>query len=84
MQYHTVHYVEHPGEVIVPSVERGGGEDLVIHSTVVTGDASDVLRGVPDKKNPVRAMTTRPPTPKGMKPKEPVRPRLVGLPSEVL
>lgn len=29
----------------------------------------------PDKKNPVRAMTTRPPTPKGLKPKE-----LVGIP----
>jgi site-specific DNA-methyltransferase (adenine-specific) len=29
----------------------------------------------PDKKNPVRAMTTRPPTPEGLKPKE-----LVGIP----
>ncbi len=29
----------------------------------------------PDKKNPIRAMTTRPPTPKGLKPKE-----LVGIP----
>ena len=29
----------------------------------------------PDKKNPVRAMSTRPPTPKGLKPKE-----LVGIP----
>ncbi len=59
MQYHTVHYVEHPGEVIVPSVERGGGEDLVIHSTVVTGDASDVLRGVPDEL--FRTVVTSPP-----------------------
>lgn len=148
MQHHTVHYSEHPGEIAMPTAEPNDGEGLVVRSSVVTGDAYEVLRGLPDefvdtvvtsppywslrnysapgqigleedpdeyvaslvrifeevrrvltkdgsmwlnigdsytsggrtwrapdKKNPVRAMTTRPPTPKGLKPKE-----LVGIP----
>lgn len=132
----------------MPTAEPNDGEGLVVRSSVVTGDAYEVLRGLPDefvdtvvtsppywslrnysapgqigleedpdeyvaslvrifeevrrvltkdgsmwlnigdsytsggrtwrapdKKNPVRAMTTRPPTPKGLKPKE-----LVGIP----
>lgn len=148
MQHHTVHYSEHPGEIAMPTAEPNDDEGLVVRSSVVTGDAYEVLRGLPDefvdtvvtsppywslrnysapgqigleedpdeyvaslvrifeevrrvltkdgsmwlnigdsytsggrtwrapdKKNPVRAMTTRPPTPKGLKPKE-----LVGIP----
>lgn len=148
MHHHTVHYSEWPGEVTVPEAKLDGYEESVVRSNVVTGDAYEVLRGLPDesanmvvtsppywslrnysipgqigledapdeyiaslvrvfsevrrvltkdgsmwlnigdsytsggrtwrapdKKNPVRAMTTRPPTPEGLKPKE-----LVGIP----
>ena len=148
MQHHTVYYSEHPGKVAMPAAELDGSEGMIVRSAVVTGDAYEVLRGLPnefvdtvvtsppywslrnysipgqigleedpdeyvaslirifeearrvltedgsmwlnigdsytsggrtwrapDKKNPVRAMTTRPPTPKGLKPKE-----LVGIP----
>ncbi len=148
MQLHTVYYGVHPGELVVPEAkfEPDGGAD--IRSSVVTGDAFDVLAGLPgefvrtvvtsppywslrdysspgqlgiednpddyvaslvrifeevrrvltkdgalwlnigdsytsggrtwrapDKKNPFRAMGTRPPTPEGLKPKD-----LVGIP----
>ncbi len=148
MQHHTVHYVEYPSEVVVPTSETDGNGSVAIRSGVITGDALSVLGDLPsefvrtvvtsppywslrdyatlgqigleddpdeyvsslvrifeevrrvltkdgsmwlnigdsytsggrtwrapDKKNPMRAMTTRPPTPKGLKPKE-----LVGIP----
>lgn len=148
MHHHTVHYGEHPGEVVVPTSEFEAGGDSAIRSAVVTGDALEVLAGLPDrfvrtvvtsppywslrdysspgqlgleddpdeyaaslvrifdevrriltkdgtlwlnigdsytsggrtwrapdKKNPIRAMSTRPPTPEGLKPKD-----LVGIP----
>jgi site-specific DNA-methyltransferase (adenine-specific) len=148
VHHHTVHYGVHPGELAVPEAEFGSDGGVAIHSSVVTGDAFDVLAGLPDefvrtvvtsppywslrdysspgqlgleddpdeyvaslvrifeevrrvltkdgalwlnigdsytsggrtwrapdKKNPVRAMGTRPPTPEGLKPKD-----LVGIP----
>ncbi len=148
MQHHTVHYIEYPSEIVIPSVGKGDGGVFAIHSTVAVGDAFAVLADMPDetvrtvitsppywslrdytipgqlgleddpddyvgslvrvfdevrrvlvkdgvmwlnigdsytsggrtwrapdKKNPMRAMATRPPTPKGLKPKE-----LVGIP----
>lgn len=148
MYRHTVHYSAHPAEIAIPVIEGNDEEDLVVRSSVVTGDALDVLTDLPgesvntvitsppywslrdysipgqigmeddpdeyvaslvrvfdevrrvlrkdgslwlnigdsytsggrtwrapDKKNPIRAMNTRPPTPKGLKPKE-----LVGIP----
>ncbi len=148
VEFHTVHYVSHPSPIPLPAYERGLSTPLVFNSTVVTGNALDVLTALPaglcqtvvtsppywslrdyaipgqlglesdpndyisvlvdvfeevrrvladdgalwlnigdsytsggrtwrapDKKHPVRAMTTRPPTPEGLKPKE-----LVGIP----
>lgn len=148
MHHHTVHYGECPGGVTIPDAKLDGNQGALVRSAVITGDAYDVLRGLPDefvhtvvtsppywslrnysiagqigleedpdeyvaalvkvfsevrrvltkdgsmwlnigdsytsggrtwrapdKKNPVRAMTTRPPTPEGLKPKE-----LVGIP----
>lgn len=148
VEFHTVHYMAHPSPIPLPTYERGLSTPLVFNSTVVTGNALDVLTALPaglcqtvvtsppywslrdyaipgqlglesdpndyvnalvdvfeevrrvladdgalwlnigdsytsggrtwrapDKKHPVRAMTTRPPTPEGLKPKE-----LVGIP----
>jgi len=145
---HTVHYSTHPGGIVTPAQEGGADGRSALRSVVATGDALDVLAGIPsdlvrtvvtsppywslrdyltlgqlgleddpgeyvaslvrifdevrrvltkdgslwlnigdsytsggrtwrapDKKNPIRAMTTRPLTPKGLKPKE-----LVGIP----
>ncbi len=151
MYRHTVHYSAYPDKVAIPLSESDAEEDLVVRSSVVTGDALNVLASLPkesvrtivtsppywslrdyaipgqigmeddpdeyvaslvrvfdevwrvlrkdgslwlnigdsytsgnrtwrapDKKNPIRAMSTRPPTPKGLKPKE-----LVGIPWRV-
>lgn len=145
---HTVHYVTHPGDLVLPVALPDGAGGFAFRSTVVCGDVLAAIRTLPagvfqtvvtsppywslrdyavpgqiglqddpdvfvaslvtafnevrrvladdgtlwlnigdsytsggrtwrapDKKNPVRAMTTRPPTPKGLKPKE-----LVGIP----
>lgn len=148
VQLHTVYYIVHPAPSIMPANLSEPDGPTVLRSTVVTGNALDVLtqlpsgcvqtvvtsppywslrdytiRGqiglednphdyitslvrifdevgrvlkddgtlwlnigdsytsggrtwrAPDKKHPIRAMTTRPPTPQGLKPKE-----LVGIP----
>jgi site-specific DNA-methyltransferase (adenine-specific) len=148
VQQHSVHYVTLPDPVVLPTDEGLIDGFHALRSTVVTGDACTVLRGLPsgfvrtvvtsppywslrdyaipgqlgleddpnayveslvrvfdevrrvladdgtlwlnigdsytsggrtwrapDKKHPVRAMQTRPPTPEGLKPKE-----LVGIP----
>lgn len=148
VQRHTVHYSTYPAPVVLPLHESSQDSSLLLRSTVITGNALDVLSTLPaglcqtvitsppywslrdyampgqigleddpdeyisalvgvfeevrrvlsndgalwlnigdsytsggrtwrapDKKHPVRAMTTRPPTPQGLKPKE-----LVGIP----
>lgn len=148
MHLHTVHYSTYPDQVVIPADESGTDGAFTLRSSVVRGDARDVLARLPDdlvhtavtsppywslrdysepgqigleddpdeyvaalvgifeevrrvlteggslwlnlgdsytsggrtwraadKKNPMRAMTTRPPTPRGLKPKD-----LVGIP----
>ena len=148
MQYHRVHYVASPASLALPTDATEVDGPTILHSTVITGDAVDTLKRLPDKlvqtvitsppywslrdysmpgqigleddpdeyvaslvavfdevcrvlkddgalwlnigdsytsggrtwrapdkKHPVRAMSTRPPTPEGLKPKE-----LVGIP----
>lgn len=59
MHHHTVHYGEHPGELVVPEAEFGADGDASIRSSVVMGDAFDVLAGLPDEF--VRTVVTSPP-----------------------
>lgn len=148
MQYHKVHYVVPPSQLVLPADMSEATGPTVLRSTVVTGDAIAILKQLPaklvqtvitsppywslrdystpgqigleddpdeyvaalvsvfdavcrvlkddgalwlnigdsytsggrtwrapDKKHPIRAMSTRPPTPDGLKPKE-----LVGIP----
>lgn len=148
VQFHTVHYSVYPAPIVPPSHSSDPNMPTTLHSTVVTGNALDVLATLsagssqtvvtsppywslrdysipsqigleddpndyiaslvtvfdevrrvltddgalwlnmgdsytsgrrtwraPDKKHPIRAMATRPPTPQGLKPKE-----LVGIP----
>ncbi len=59
MHLHTVHYIAHPDPLVLPSNEgeRDGFQSL--RSTVVTGDALTVLRGLPSGL--VRTVVTSPP-----------------------
>lgn len=148
MQLHTIRYSTHPDPVFLPGAQKEDENILQISSSVITGNALDVLKHIPDglvhsiitsppywslrnygvpgqigleenvndyiqalvnvfeearrvlsprgtlwlnigdsytsggrtwrapdKKNPIRAMETRPPTPEGLKSKE-----LVGIP----
>ncbi len=59
MQNHKIRYVEHPEALDVPSAEFGEAEEVNVYSAVVTGDALDVLRSLPDEF--VRSVVTSPP-----------------------
>jgi len=47
VEFHTVHYASHPSPIPLPTCERGLSAPHVFNSTVVTGNALDVLAVLP-------------------------------------